>query len=159
MSRNVVIDIDELYEMGFLQCTVKEAARKFGIARPTLVQKFIREPKLRRIWDAGKQDGMIELRKYQFALAQHSSGMAIFLGKNYLGQRDRFDHEHGVTERKPLPAELSVDDLRQLRELVQQAPDDEGNQPEDPRDFTNGSFHAGLDNGEAQLHEFDALED
>lgn len=32
--------------------------------------------------------GKLSLRRYQFKLAQKNASMAIFLGKNYLGQRD-----------------------------------------------------------------------
>ena len=32
--------------------------------------------------------GKISLRRYQFKLAETNAGMAIFLGKNYLGQKD-----------------------------------------------------------------------
>lgn len=37
--------------------------------------------------------GKMTLRRYQFKLAQKSPAMAIFLGKNYLGQRDNLEHE------------------------------------------------------------------
>ena len=32
--------------------------------------------------------GKLSLRRYQFKLAQKNAAMAIFLGKNYLGQKD-----------------------------------------------------------------------
>lgn len=35
--------------------------------------------------------GKISLRRAQFKLAEKSAAMAIFLGKNYLGQRDSFE--------------------------------------------------------------------
>lgn len=34
------------------------------------------------------QSGKISLRRYQFKLAEKNAAMAIFLGKQYLGQRD-----------------------------------------------------------------------
>jgi len=37
------------------------------------------------------------LRRTQFKLADTHPGMAIFLGKNYLGQRDLFDLDHAGT--------------------------------------------------------------
>jgi len=37
------------------------------------------------------------LRRTQFKLADTHAGMAIFLGKNYLGQRDLFDLDHAGT--------------------------------------------------------------
>lgn len=35
----------------------------------------------------------IKLRKNQLKLAEKSAAMAIFLGKNYLGQKDSFEYE------------------------------------------------------------------
>lgn len=37
--------------------------------------------------------GKLSLRRYQFRLAQKNASMAIFLGKNYLGQRDALEYE------------------------------------------------------------------
>lgn len=36
--------------------------------------------------------GKLSLRRYQFKLAQKNASMAIFLGKNYLGQRDAIEY-------------------------------------------------------------------
>ena len=40
----------------------------------------------------------IKLRNAQMKLAEKSAAMAIFLGKNYLNQRDKFDFEANVNE-------------------------------------------------------------
>ena len=114
----IIIDVDKLYQHAYLQCSVREAARYFGVAKTTLDKKMIDEPRLRRYWDAGKQDGLNYLREQQFALASTSAPMGIFLGKNYLGQRDRHDLEHSGPDRKGIPHELSVADLKQLRDLA-----------------------------------------
>lgn len=37
--------------------------------------------------------GKVSLRRYQFNLAKKNASMAIFLGKNYLGQRDAVEYE------------------------------------------------------------------
>ena len=37
--------------------------------------------------------GKMNLRRYQFKLAQKNASMAIFLGKNYLGQKDSLEYE------------------------------------------------------------------
>lgn len=46
--------------------------------------------------------GKISLRRHQFRLAEKSTAMAIFLGKQYLGQRDVFPEEQ--TDNKQLEA-------------------------------------------------------
>lgn len=47
--------------------------------------------------DYKKQNGLmrlkIELRRNQLELSKTNAAMAIFLGKNYLGQRDNFENE------------------------------------------------------------------
>lgn len=44
--------------------------------------------------------GKLSLRRYQFKLAQKSAAMAIFLGKNYLGQRDMVEyHDDAALEK------------------------------------------------------------
>ena len=42
--------------------------------------------------------GRVSLRRTQFKLAEKSAGMAIFLGKNMLGQRDRFPEDETKEE-------------------------------------------------------------
>ena len=37
--------------------------------------------------------GKVSLRRYQFNLAKKNASMAIFLGKNYLGQKDSVEYE------------------------------------------------------------------
>ena len=41
----------------------------------------------------GFMEKKIQLRKNQFKLSEKSAAMAIFLGKNYLGQKDSFEFE------------------------------------------------------------------
>ena len=43
-------------------------------------------------------NGKISLRRYQFELAKRNAAMAIFLGKNLLGQRDSFPEETDKTD-------------------------------------------------------------
>lgn len=44
--------------------------------------------------------GRMSLRRYQFKLAEKSAAMAIFLGKNYLGQRDCLEYSDAETNEK-----------------------------------------------------------
>jgi len=48
------------------------------------------------------------LRRTQFKLADTHAGMAIFLGKNYLGQRDLFDLDHAGTINHAVSKELAA---------------------------------------------------
>lgn len=40
----------------------------------------------------------IKLRRNQFKLSEKSAAMAIFLGKQYLGQRDVVEYNQGITD-------------------------------------------------------------
>jgi len=88
--------------LGQIQCTNVEASAVLHVARETF-EKFIgTNENARKAWESGKEQGKISLRRLQFRLAQTNAAMAIFLGKNYLGQKDSFDTnstvEHGVSE-------------------------------------------------------------
>jgi hypothetical protein len=86
--RAVVIDLEELEKLAALHCTQEEAAGWFGIARETLSRK-LRQKRYREAWDRGKLRGLVSLRRKQFQ--KNTDAMLIWLGKQYLGQRDRPD--------------------------------------------------------------------
>lgn len=73
-----------------LQCTEAEICGFFGVTDKTLT-RWCQETYGGNFSDTYKelsQDGKISLRRAQFRLAEKSAAMAIFLGKNYLGQKD-----------------------------------------------------------------------
>lgn len=53
-----------------------------------------REPSARAIYKQARMEGKVSLRRIQYSLAPKSAAMAIFLGKNELGQSDRQDIQH-----------------------------------------------------------------
>ena len=62
---------------------------------------------------------MMSLRMKQFKLASRSAAVAIFLGKNYLGQSSEPLALEEPLERSEIDIErLSVDEMVQLRELM-----------------------------------------
>jgi hypothetical protein len=63
-------------------CTQQEIAEKLGCSVDTLMRRFAESYK------KGLADAKTSLRRHQFMLAKKNAAMAIFLGKNYLGQRD-----------------------------------------------------------------------
>src|SRR5262245_33874224 len=70
-----------------IQCTVKEAAAVFHVSAPTFIAFLDRNKgAMRQVWEEGKEQGKVSLRRTQWRLAQSNVPMAIFLGKNYLGQ-------------------------------------------------------------------------
>lgn len=73
-----------------LQCSEDEIAGLFECSIDTLSRWCKREygKNFAEIFEEKKARGKISLRRTQWKLAEKSPAMAIFLGKNYLGQRD-----------------------------------------------------------------------
>ena len=103
------IDKDNFISLCELQCTLEEIAGFFKVSQDTIERWCKRELKL-NFAEAFKKysaKGRISLRRAQFKLAEKNAAMAIFLGKNYLGQTDRI--EQIVTQ---------IEDLTPLADLI-----------------------------------------
>ena len=120
------LDVVELEKLAALQCTYEEAAAWFGVCKRTFVKKLAQKH-YRERWEHGQQKGLISLRRTQFRLAEKSAGMAIFLGKNYLGQRNPEIFEHtgkdgGPIETRAVPIDytkLSDDELAIIHRIAE----------------------------------------
>lgn len=73
-----------------LQCTLEEIAGVFDCSADTIERWCKREyvETFAETYKKHSAKGKMSLRRTQFKLAEKSAAMAIFLGKNYLGQRD-----------------------------------------------------------------------
>jgi hypothetical protein len=71
-----------------IQCTQGEAAGVLSVSRDTLHNFFLANPQARGRWDRGLEGGKASIRRNQFKLCETNATMAIWLGKQYLGQRD-----------------------------------------------------------------------
>ena len=58
------------------------------------IERRLEEPKYREAWEAGLGQGRVSLRRTQMAMAEKNATMAIFLGKQYLGQKDQAEIQH-----------------------------------------------------------------
>lgn len=85
------IDKAQFEKLCELQCTLMEMLCFFGVADTTLERwcKRTYDMTFAEIFKIKRQGGFISLRRKQFRLAEKSAAMAIFLGKNYLGQTDK----------------------------------------------------------------------
>ena len=73
-----------------LQCTLEEIAGVFDCSADT-IERWCKREYGETFADTYKKHsakGKMSLRRAQFKLAEKSAAMAIFLGKNYLGQKD-----------------------------------------------------------------------
>lgn len=73
-----------------LQCTLEEIAGVFDCSVDTIERWCKREYRetFAEVYKKHSAKGKMSLRRTQFKLAEKSAAMAIFLGKNYLGQKD-----------------------------------------------------------------------
>lgn len=79
-----------------LQCTLVEIAGFFDCCEDTIENwcKRTYKTSFSDIYKKKSVSGKISLRRTQFRLAENSPAMAIFLGKNYLGQKDVVEQEN-----------------------------------------------------------------
>ena len=99
------IDQTQFEKLCGIQCTQEEIAGFFDVS-PDTIERWCK-----RTYDSGfaevfkthSADGKISLRRYQFKLAERNAAMAIWLGKQYLGQRETpLDGEEGETLKRAL---------------------------------------------------------
>lgn len=86
------IDAEQLKTLAGMQCTYDEIAAVFGIKKRAFIDRINKEPELREAVDDGWAHGRASIRREQFKLLQAGNAtMAVWLGKQYLGQRDNLD--------------------------------------------------------------------
>lgn len=85
----IVIDYAMVEKFASMQCTYKEIACFFECSEDRLKkdEEFIHHYK--KAFESGK----MSLRRIQWKLAEKNTAMAIWLGKQYLGQRDNIQIE------------------------------------------------------------------
>ena len=105
----IEIDFEQFKGLCSIQCTLEEIACWFKCSEDTIERWCKRELKM-SFADAYKKHsarGKISLRRWQYQMAEHSVPMAIFLGKNWLGQTDRVEQTN-----------IEVEDLSTLAEML-----------------------------------------
>lgn len=86
----IEIDWEAFDKLCTLQCTLAEIAGFFSCSEDT-IERAVKRDKHMSFADYFSQKrvgGKIALRRSQFQLAERSAAMAIWLGKQYLDQRD-----------------------------------------------------------------------
>ena len=101
-------DLAELEKLCILQCTIEEVAAFFEVSHDTVQRRMAKEKQFREVMERGYQKGKISVRRKQMQLLEAGNAtMAVWLGKQLLGQRDGIDfsgpgggpiqHEHSAT--------------------------------------------------------------
>lgn len=110
-DKQVVIDPKEVQKLAELHATWEEMSDYFGVPRTTLQYNFDDIIKLARASTKCK------LRKKQIDVAlKGNPSMLIWLGKNMLGQRDKFDDDVEIEQ------EITKDDVdKRILEIMKKA--------------------------------------
>lgn len=89
------INKEQFEKLCNLQCTKEEICGFFGITDKTLTGWCERTYGLdySEAFKTYSQDGKISLRRTQFRMAERNPAMAIWLGKQYLGQTEKIDQQ------------------------------------------------------------------
>ena len=95
-------DYEELRKLGELQCTYAEIAAFFGCHVDTIRDRTKTDEEFSNALLRGYEQGKMSLRRYQWRSAQKGNvKMLIWLGKQYLGQRDipKEDEDNGALDK------------------------------------------------------------
>lgn len=114
----VQIDEAQFNKLCEMQCTEEEIASFFDCSVDTIERwcKRMFDCTFAEIYKKRSVKGKIALRRYQFDLAKKNPSMAIFLGKNMLGQTDKI--EQTITE---------VEDLTPLAAMLKDNHEEDAN--------------------------------
>ena len=89
----IEINLDELERLSALNCTMPELAAYFRVPLRTLEDRYTNDPDIRATINRGREVGKLSVRRKQMQIMNdmNSTTMAIWLGKQLLGQRDKHD--------------------------------------------------------------------
>jgi len=120
----IEINQDEFEKLCGLQCALSEIADWFNCSEDTIERwcKRTYSEGFAEVFSKKRGRGKIALRRAQFELAKKSAAMAIFLGKNYLGQTDRQE----IVAASNGQLEDLIDGLREPYDLYPEAKNDDG---------------------------------
>ena len=88
------IDKKQFENLCGLQCTINEVCDFFDVEDDTLNSwcKKTYGTTFSEVFKLKRGKGQISLRRMQWKLAEKNAAMAIFLGKQYLGQKDKIEY-------------------------------------------------------------------
>ena len=90
MNPEKEIDIAELKKLCRLNCTMEEIAAFFDCNKKTIERRMADDEDFKRAVDDGRSMGRLSMRRKQLELMENGNAtMAIWLGKQYLGQSDK----------------------------------------------------------------------
>lgn len=98
------INPEQLRKLMALNCTMAEVAAFFGCNKKTIERRMSQDEDFAEIIENGRADGMLSVRRKQFQIMESGNAtMAIWLGKQLLGQKD---HSEIVQDHRPIQIEV-----------------------------------------------------
>lgn len=88
----IKLDYELIEKLAGIMCTQEEIASFLGCSVDTLQ----RDETFCGIYKKGLNNGKMSLRRKQWKLADKNPTMAIWLGKQYLNQKDNIEVEHNA---------------------------------------------------------------
>lgn len=105
------IDLDVAERAASIGCQMEEIAAMLGVGKQCLYDRLKDTPELAEVIETGRAKGRGTLRRLQWQRANGGSDtMLIWLGKQLLGQRDKF--EHGGEDGGPIQHAMKVNLVR-----------------------------------------------
>jgi hypothetical protein len=87
------IDVALAVKLASINCTDVEISHMLNISHDTLARRKQADPEFLAAFEHSRANGKASLRRKQFERAMAGSDtMLVWLGKQLLGQRDRFEH-------------------------------------------------------------------
>ena len=101
----IAIDYEKAEKLAQILCTQSEIASVLGVSLGLLEH----DPEFLRIHKKGMEHGKASVRRMQFQAANGGNAtMQIWLGKQYLGQRDKQDTEITGKDGAPIKTETTL---------------------------------------------------
>jgi hypothetical protein len=103
------INWEEFDKLCGFQATLQEIAEWFGVSVDTIERACVREKGMNfaEYFEQKKGAGRVSLRRRQHEVALSGNvPMLIWLGKQYLGQKDKQEHEIGGKDGKPITVKV-----------------------------------------------------
>lgn len=106
------IDVDQFEKLCNIQCTKEEIAGWFNCSEDTIENfcKKVYKTSFSVVFKSHSGKGKVSLRRNQFKLSETNVTMAIFLGKQYLGQSDKIETVNTFEDLTPLAEMLRIKD-------------------------------------------------
>lgn len=107
-----VIDKNQFESMCEIQCTKEEMCNILDVDEKTLTRwcKEVYGEGFSEIYKKKSQAGKMSLRRAQFQMAQTNTTMAIWLGKQYLGQTDKNETQYANNVKVKIVNDLEESD-------------------------------------------------